>query len=181
MLRAAVKSGSELGLKVKQVMESGSLVSDEIVIELVQKELARLTAKTDFFDGFPRTIPQAKAMSEAGVILDAVVEIQVGDEELVKRATGRRVHPGSGRVYHILYNPPKVEGKDDESGEALVHREDDMEDTVRERLSVYYQETYPLVEYYKALVSKGLKYIEVDGQGHDLKEIQENISKELSS
>ena len=92
-----------------------------------------------------------------------------------------RVHPGSGRVYHILYNPPKVEGKDDESGEALVHREDDMEETVRERLSVYYQETYPLVEYYKALVSKGLKYIEVDGQGHDLKEIQESISKELSS
>ena len=182
MLRAAVKSGSDLGLKVKQVMESGSLVSDEIVIELVQERISQDDCQNGFlFDGFPRTIPQAKAMSEAAVVLDAVVEIQVGDEELVKRATGRRVHPGSGRVYHILYNPPKVEGKDDESGEELVHREDDMEETVRERLSVYYQETYPLVEYYKAMVSKGLKYIEVDGQGHDLMEIQEAISKGLSS
>ncbi len=182
MLRAAVKSGSDLGLKVKQVMESGSLVSDDIVIELVQERISEDDCQNGFlFDGFPRTIPQAKSMSEAGVVLDAVVEIQVADEELVKRATGRRVHPGSGRVYHILYNPPKVEGKDDETGEELMHREDDMEETVRERLSVYYQETFPLVEYYKVMVSKGLKYIEVDGQGHDFKEIQEAISKGLGS
>ena len=136
MLRAAVKSGSDLGLKVKKVMESGSLVSDGIVIELVKERISQDDCKNGFlFDGFPRTIPQAKAMSEAGVVLDAVVEIKVGDEELVKRATGRRVHPSSGRVYHVLYNPPNVEGKDDDSGEDLVHREDDMEETVRERLS----------------------------------------------
>ena len=115
----------------------------KLLLSWCRKELGQADCQSGFlFDGFPRTIPQATAMSKAGVILDAVVEIQVGDEELVKRATGRSVHPGSGRVYHILYNPPKVEGKDDESGEALVHREDDMEDTVRERLSVYYQETH---------------------------------------
>ena len=180
MLRAAVKSGSELGSRVKQVMESGALVSDEIVIELVKERIGQSDCQKGFlFDGFPRTIPQAEAMSSAGVVLDAVVEIQVEDEELVKRATGRRVHPGSGRVYHVEFNPPKVDGKDDESGEDLVHREDDMEETVRERLSVYYEETYPLVQYYKGLVGNGLKYVEVDGQSHDLNEIQNEISQGL--
>ena len=180
MLRAAVKSGSELGSRVKQVMESGALVSDEIVIELVKERIGQSDCQKGFlFDGFPRTIPQAEAMSSAGVVLDAVVEIQVQDEELVKRATGRRVHPGSGRVYHVEFNPPKVDGKDDESGEDLVHREDDMEETVRERLSVYYEETYPLVQYYKGLVGNGLKYVEVDGQSHDLNEIQNEISQGL--
>ena len=180
MLRAAVKSGSELGSRVKQVMESGALVSDEIVIELVKERIGQSDCQKGFlFDGFPRTIPQAEAMSRAGVVLDAVVEIQVEDEELVKRATGRRVHPGSGRVYHVEFNPPKVDGKDDESGEDLVHREDDMEETVRERLSVYYEETYPLVQYYKGLVGTGLKYVEVDGQSHDLNEIQNEISQGL--
>jgi len=180
MLRAAVKSGSELGSRVKQVMESGALVSDEIVIELVKERIGQSDCQKGFlFDGFPRTIPQAEAMSSAGVVLDAVVEIQVEDEELVKRATGRRVHPGSGRVYHVEFNPPKIDGKDDESGEDLVHREDDMEETVRERLSVYYEETYPLVQYYKGLVGNGLKYVEVDGQSHDLNEIQNEISQGL--
>tara|TARA_X000000368_G_scaffold48687_1_gene34740 strand:+ start:158 stop:805 length:648 start_codon:yes stop_codon:yes gene_type:complete len=180
MLRAAVKSGSELGSRVKQVMESGALVSDEIVIELVKERIGQADCQKGFlFDGFPRTIPQAEAMSSAGVVLDAVVEIQVEDEELVKRATGRRVHPGSGRVYHVEFNPPKIDGKDDESGEDLVHREDDMEETVRERLSVYYEETYPLVQYYKGLVGNGLKYVEVDGQSHDLNEIQNEISQGL--
>lgn len=182
MLRAAVKSGSELGSRVKQVMESGALVSDEIVIELVKERIGQADCQKGFlFDGFPRTIPQAEAMSSAGVVLDAVVEIQVEDEELVKRATGRRVHPGSGRVYHVEFNPPKVDGKDDESGEDLVHREDDMEETVRERLSVYYEETYPLVQHYKGLVGTGLKYVEVDGQSHDLNEIQNEISQGLTN
>ena len=181
MLRAAVKSGSDLGDRVKKVMEAGALVSDEIVIELVRDRIGQPDCMNGFlFDGFPRTIPQAEAMSKAGVILDAVVEIQVEDEELVKRATGRRVHAGSGRVYHVEYNPPKVSGKDDETGDDLVHREDDMEATVRERLSVYYEETYPLVNYYKDLVREGLKYVEVDGQSHNLSEIQKNISNGLA-
>ena len=181
MLRAAVKSGSDLGDRVKKVMEAGALVSDEIVIELVRDRIDQPDCMNGFlFDGFPRTIPQAEAMSKAGVILDAVVEIQVEDEELVKRATGRRVHASSGRVYHVEYNPPKVSGKDDETGDDLVHREDDMEATVRERLSVYYEETYPLVNYYKDLVAEGLKYVEVDGQSHNLSEIQKNISNGLA-
>ncbi|MDC0213858.1 adenylate kinase [Gammaproteobacteria bacterium] len=181
MLRAAVKSGSDLGDRVKKVMEAGALVSDEIVIELVRDRIGQPDCMNGFlFDGFPRTIPQAEAMSKAGVVLDAVVEIQVKDEELVKRATGRRVHANSGRVYHVEYNPPKVSGKDDETGDDLVHREDDMEATVRERLSVYYEETYPLVNYYKDLVSEGLKYVEVDGQSHNLSEIQKNISNGLA-
>ncbi len=164
MLRAAIGSGSELGNRVKAVMDSGALVSDEIIIDLVKERIQADDCANGFlFDGFPRTIPQAQAMDDAGIPIDAVVEIQVPDEELVKRITGRRVHPGSGRVYHVVYNPPKEEDQDDVTGEALQQREDDTESTVRERLSVYAAQTQPLVDYYRAKTQ--LNYLEVDGSG----------------
>lgn len=150
MLRAAVKAGTELGLKVQEIMNTGGLVSDDIIIALVKERIAQEDcAKGFLFDGFPRTIPQADAMKEAGVHLDHVVEIAVEDEEIVKRMAGRRVHPASGRTYHVEYNPPKVEGKDDVTGEDLIQRDDDREETVRHRLSVYHEQTAPLVDYYK--------------------------------
>lgn len=151
MLRAAVKEGTELGLKVKEIMETGGLVSDDLIISLVKERIAQDDCKAGFlFDGFPRTIPQADAMKDAGVQLDHVVEIAVEDEEIIKRMSGRRVHPASGRTYHVVFNPPKVEGKDDETGEDLIQREDDQEETVRHRLSVYHEQTAPLVDYYKS-------------------------------
>jgi adenylate kinase len=181
MLRSAVSSGSALGERVKAVMDSGALVSDEIIIDLVKDRIQHDDCANGFlFDGFPRTIPQAEAMTSAGVEIDAVVEIQVPDEELVQRITGRRVHPGSGRIYHLVYNPPKVEGCDDETGEALVQREDDTEETVRERLSVYKEQTEPLVEFYHAMESQGLRYIAVDGQG-EVASIQAAIAAALDS
>ncbi|PWW40169.1 adenylate kinase [Chromohalobacter israelensis] len=150
MLRAAVKEGSELGLKVKEIMNSGGLVSDDIIIALVKERIAQPDCANGFlFDGFPRTIPQADAMKEASVKLDHVLEVAVDDEEIVTRLAGRRVHPGSGRVYHVDYNPPKEEGKDDVTGEALIQRDDDREATVRNRLSVYHEQTEPLVQYYR--------------------------------
>lgn len=150
MLRAAVKEGSELGLKVKEIMTSGGLVSDDIIIALVKERISQPDCANGFlFDGFPRTIPQADAMKEASVKLDHVLEIAVDDEEIVKRLAGRRVHPGSGRVYHVDYNPPKEDGKDDVTGEALIQRDDDRESTVRNRLSVYHEQTEPLVNYYR--------------------------------
>ncbi|WP_355659720.1 adenylate kinase [Halomonas salifodinae] len=150
MLRAAVKEGSELGLKVKEIMTSGGLVSDEIIIALVKERIAQPDCENGFlFDGFPRTIPQAEAMKEAAVKIDHVLEISVDDEEIVKRLAGRRVHPGSGRVYHVEYNPPKETGKDDVTGEALIQRDDDQESTVRNRLAVYHDQTAPLVDYYQ--------------------------------
>lgn len=156
MLRAAVKAGSELGLKVKEIMNTGGLVSDEIIIALVKERISQSDCENGFlFDGFPRTIPQADAMKEAGVKLDHVVEIAVADEEIVKRLSGRRVHPDSGRVYHIEYNLPREEGKDDVTGEALIQREDDREATVRNRLSVYHEQTEPLVEYYSSWAAAG--------------------------
>ncbi|SDL98363.1 Adenylate kinase [Franzmannia pantelleriensis] len=151
MLRAAVKEGSELGLKVKEIMTSGGLVSDDIIIALVKERIAQKDCENGFlFDGFPRTIPQADAMKEAGVKLDHVLEIAVADEEIVKRLAGRRVHPGSGRVYHVEYNPPKEDAKDDVTGEALIQRDDDRESTVRNRLAVYHEQTAPLVDYYQS-------------------------------
>ncbi|APX92037.1 adenylate kinase [Halomonas sp. 1513] len=151
MLRAAVKEGSELGLKVKEIMTSGGLVSDDIIIALVKERIAQKDCENGFlFDGFPRTIPQADAMKEAGVKLDHVLEIAVADEEIVKRLAGRRVHPGSGRVYHVEYNPPKQDAKDDVTGEALIQRDDDRESTVRNRLAVYHEQTAPLVDYYQS-------------------------------
>nr|WP_314582941.1 adenylate kinase [uncultured Pseudomonas sp.] len=155
MLRAAVKAGTELGLKAKSVMDSGGLVSDDLIIGLIKDRLSQPDcANGCLFDGFPRTIPQAEALKNAGLAIDHVVEIKVDDEEIVKRISGRRVHEGSGRVYHTVFNPPKVEGKDDETGEDLVQRKDDVEETVRHRLSVYHAQTEPLVKFYQELQAK---------------------------
>ncbi|SHK33114.1 adenylate kinase [Halomonas caseinilytica] len=150
MLRAAVKEGSELGLQVKEIMETGGLVSDDLIISLVKERIAQPDCANGFlFDGFPRTIPQADAMKDAGVKIDHVLEIAVPDEEIVNRLAGRRVHPASGRIYHVDLNPPREEGKDDVTGEPLIQRDDDSEATVRNRLSVYHDQTAPLVEYYQ--------------------------------
>ena len=168
MLRAAVKAGTELGLIAKSVMDSGGLVSDDLIINLVKERISQDDCKNGFlFDGFPRTIPQAEALVKAGVELDHVLEIAVEDEEIVQRIAGRRVHEASGRVYHVVYNPPKVEGKDDVTGEALVQRKDDTEETVRHRLSVYHSQTKPLVDFYQKLAAaQGKpKYSYVEGVG----------------
>ena len=168
MLRAAVKAGTELGLIAKSVMDSGGLVSDDLIINLVKERISQDDCKNGFlFDGFPRTIPQAEALVKAGVELDHVLEIAVEDEEIVQRIAGRRVHEASGRVYHIVYNPPKVEGKDDVTGEDLVQRKDDTEETVRHRLSVYHSQTKPLVDFYQKLAAaQGKpKYSHVEGVG----------------
>lgn len=150
MLRAAVKEGSELGLKVKEIMATGGLVSDDLIIALVKERITQPDCANGFlFDGFPRTIPQADAMKDAQVRIDHVLEIAVPDEEIVKRLAGRRVHPASGRTYHIDYNPPKEDGKDDVTAEPLIQREDDSESTVRNRLLIYHDQTAPLVEYYQ--------------------------------
>ncbi len=152
MLRAAVKAGTPLGLEAKEIMASGGLVSDDLIIALVKERIAQPDCSKGFlFDGFPRTIPQAQAIVEAGVKIDHVLEIAVADEEIVERLSGRRVHPGSGRIYHVTHNPPRQEGVDDETGEALVQRDDDQEDTVRNRLRVYHEQTAPLVGFYQNL------------------------------
>ena len=168
MLRAAVKAGTELGLQAKSVMDAGGLVSDDLIINLVKERIAQPDCANGFlFDGFPRTIPQAEAMKEAGVTIDNVVEIAVEDEEIVSRIAGRRVHAASGRVYHVEHNPPKVAGKDDETGEELIQREDDKEATVRHRLSVYHSQTKPLVDFYQKLAAAQgpPKYTRVEGVG----------------
>lgn len=152
MLRAAVKAKTELGLAAKEVMDAGGLVSDDIIIGLVKERIKQPDCAEGFlFDGFPRTIPQAEAMVAAGVDIDHVVEISVDDEEIVERLSGRRVHPASGRVYHVQHNPPRREGLDDETGEALMQRDDDKEETVRKRLEVYQQQTRPLVKFYQSM------------------------------
>ena len=166
MLRAAVKAKSELGMQVEQVMASGGLVTDEIIIALVKERIQEDDCGSGFlFDGFPRTIPQAEAMVDAGVPIDVVLEIDVADEEIVKRLGGRRVHPNSGRVYHVEFNAPKVAGKDDETGENLIQREDDQEDTIRKRLDVYHEQTEPLVKFYEDIQRQGqpVKVIKVNG------------------
>lgn len=165
MLRAAIKSGSELGLAAKKVMDEGKLVSDEIIIGLVKERIAQNDcAKGFLLDGFPRTIPQADAMQEAGIAIDHVIEFDVADEIIVERMSGRRVHPASGRVYHVEYNPPAAEGKDNETGEDLVIRPDDQPETVRKRLAVYHEQTKPLVDYYQGQASNGhCQYHKVDG------------------
>ena len=167
MLRAAVKAGTPLGQRVKKVMESGALVSDDIIIALVKERITQPDCAAGFlFDGFPRTIVQAQALIDAGIELDGVLEIEVPDEEIVKRLSGRRVHEKSGRVYHVVYNPPKVPGRDDETGDELVQRKDDAEATVRQRLSVYHDQTFPLVEFYRKLADENVvRYAKVQGIG----------------
>ncbi len=156
MLRAAVKAGTPLGLEAKKVMDAGGLVSDDIIIGLVKDRLQQDDCKSGYmFDGFPRTIPQADAMKDAGVPIDFVLEIDVPDAEIVERMSGRRAHLASGRTYHVKYNPPKVEGKDDVTGEDLVQRDDDKEETVKKRLDVYHSQTKPLVEYYSKWAASG--------------------------
>jgi adenylate kinase len=169
MLRAAVASGSELGLKAKSVMDSGSLVSDDLIIDLVKQRIQEADcAKGFLFDGFPRTIPQAQALVDAGIDIDKVLEIRVPSEEIVARMSGRRVHSASGRVYHIQYNPPKQEGLDDVTGEPLNQREDDKEETVRHRLQVYADQTAPLINFYQSLeksAASAPEYVSVEGVG----------------
>lgn len=167
MLRAAVKAGSPLGALVKEVMATGGLVTDDIIIALVKERIEQPDCTKGFLlDGFPRTIPQAEAMEEAGIQIDVVVEIGVEDEEIVKRLSGRRVHADSGRIYHVINNPPKVAGVDDETGEALIQRDDDQEETVRKRLKVYHEQTEPLVNFYQQLEEKahGVKVVRLNGQ-----------------
>ena len=181
MLRAAVKAQSELGKKVEKVMVSGGLVTDEIIIALVKARIEEEDCKDGFlFDGFPRTIPQASALLESNILIDVVLEIDVQDDEIVKRLSGRRVHLDSGRVYHIIYNPPLKEGLDDVSGEELIQREDDQEKTVRNRLKVYHQQTKPLVEYYTQLSSleSNVRVIKINGLDK-VDSIREEIFKML--
>ena len=170
MLRAAVQAGTELGMMAKKIMDAGGLVSDEIIIALVKTRIAEPDCRNGFlFDGFPRTIPQADALKAAGVAINYVVEIDVSDEEIVRRLAGRRIHPGSGRVYHVIFNPPKAENMDDVTGEPLIQRDDDREETIRRRLETYHAQTEPLVEYYarwSAHGGKGApKYVKIAGTG----------------
>ena len=170
MLRAAVKAGTELGVAAKKIMDAGGLVSDDIIIGLVKDRIAQPDcAKGFLFDGFPRTIPQAQAMIDVGVAIDYVIEIDVPDAEIIERLSGRRVHPGSGRVYHVRYNPPKVAGKDDVTGEDLVQRDDDQVETITRRLEIYHSQTKQLVDFYQTLAGDGSadapKYARVEGVG----------------
>lgn len=183
MLRAAVKAGTPLGREAKQVMDAGGLVSDAVIVGLVKERIAQPDCRNGFlFDGFPRTIAQADALKAEGVKIDAVVELQVDDEEIVRRMSGRRVHLGSGRVYHTRYNPPKTDDRDDVTGEPLVQRDDDKEDTVRKRLQVYHEQTRPLVDYYFSWARQGgpeaPRYIVIDGKG-PVDQVKQRIMKAL--
>jgi adenylate kinase len=179
MLRAAVKAGTELGIAAKKIMDAGGLVSDDIIIGLVQDRIKESDCANGFlFDGFPRTIAQADALKDAGVPIDYVVEIDVADEEIIRRMSGRRVHPASGRTYHVVFNPPKVAGKDNETGEDLIQRDDDKEETVKKRLNVYHSQTKPLVKYYSDWTTAGTpgapQYVKVAGTGK-VEEIRDAI------
>ncbi len=179
MLRAAVKAGTPLGIAAKKVMDAGQLVSDDIIIGLVKERLRDHDCGNGcLFDGFPRTVPQAEAMRHSGVDLDFVLEIDVDEDEIIQRMSGRRVHPGSGRVYHVKFNPPKVPGKDDVTGEPLIQRDDDKEETVRRRLQVYRQQTRPLVDYYAKWAAQGdaraPKYRKISGVG-SVAEIRDRV------
>ncbi|MDT0594770.1 adenylate kinase [Glaciecola petra] len=178
MLRSAIKAGTEMGLAAKKVMDAGQLVSDDIIIGLVKERIAQKDCEKGFLlDGFPRTIPQAEAMQDAGIAVDYCIEFDVPDSVIVDRMSGRRVHPASGRVYHVVYNPPKQEGKDDVSGDDLVIRDDDQEATVRKRLGVYHEQTKPLIDFYQSAAKQGLcDYLSVDGT-----QAVADIAAELSS
>ncbi len=184
MLRAAVKAGTPLGLEAKKVMEAGGLVSDEIILGLVKDRITESDCANGYiFDGFPRTLAQAESLKAQGVDIDYVVEIDVSDEEVINRMTGRRMHPASGRTYHIVFNPPKLEGKDDETGEDLIQRDDDKEETVKERLKVYHDQTEPLISYYTTWSDSGSsdapKYRKIGGVD-TVDEIQNQIKQALS-
>lgn len=179
MLRGHVKAGTDLGKAAKKIMDTGGLVSDDIIMGMVKERIQDADCRNGYlFDGFPRTLAQADALKEAGVFVDAVVEIDVPDEEIIKRMSGRRVHPASGRTYHVAFNPPKEEGKDDETGEPLVQRDDDREDTVKARLQVYHDQTEPLIDYYATWAEHGgegaPRYVKVDGIG-SVTEIRDRI------
>ncbi|MCU7904788.1 MAG: adenylate kinase [Candidatus Thiodiazotropha sp. (ex Epidulcina cf. delphinae)] len=180
MLRAHVKAGTELGAAAKKIMDEGGLVSDDIIMGMVKERIVEDDCKNGYlFDGFPRTIPQAESLKQAGVPVDAVVEIDVPDEEIIKRMSGRRVHLASGRTYHVLYNPPKAEGKDDLTGEDLIQRDDDQEETVKARLKVYHDQTEPLISYYSNEAQGGsCKYVKINGVG-GVDEIREQIFQGL--
>ena len=181
MLRAAIKAGTEMGKMAKSAMDAGQLVTDEIIIGLVKDRIAEDDCKNGYLlDGFPRTLPQADAVTNAGIEIDAVIEIDVPDSEIVTRMAGRRAHLASGRTYHIVYNPPKIEGKDDETGEDLVQRDDDKEAVVLDRLKVYHDLTKPLIGYYKNQASKieSLTYITVDGTA-DIADVEASIVSKL--
>ncbi len=185
MLRAAVKAGTPLGLEAKAIMDAGGLVRDDIIIGLVKERIAEADCANGFlFDGFPRTIPQAEAMKEAGVDIDYVVEIDVPDASIIERMAGRRVHVASGRTYHVKFNPPKVEGKDDETGEELIQRADDAEETVMKRLAVYHEQTEVLVSYYGKLAASGdakaPKYVKINGVG-EVNAIRDQVFAALSA
>ncbi len=184
MLRAAVKAGTPMGLAAKKVMDSGALVSDDIIIGLVKERIKEADCANGFmFDGFPRTIPQADAMKAAGVDLDYVVEIAVDDAKIIDRMSGRRLHPASGRTYHVKYNPPKVAGRDDVTGEELIQRVDDEEATVKKRLAVYHEQTKPLIDYYGDWAASGVKgapkYVCIQGVGK-MDEIRDQIFAALA-
>jgi len=185
MLRAHVKSGSELGAAAKKIMDTGGLVSDDIIMGMVKERITQDDCANGYlFDGFPRTIPQADALKEGGVEVDAVVEISVDDSEIIRRMSGRRVHLSSGRTYHVVFNPPKEEGKDDQTGEPLIQRDDDQEETVRERLKVYHEQTEPLIAYYTEYSNSGSdtapRYVKVDGIG-GVDEIRDRIFSGLDA
>lgn len=181
MLRAARAAGTELGRKADEYMRAGELVPDDLIIALVKERIAEPDCENGFlFDGFPRTIPQAQALQESGVEIDFVVEIRVDDSEIIERISGRRVHEGSGRVYHVVHNPPRQEGRDDVTGEPLIQRKDDTEDTVRRRLDVYHEQTRPLVDFYQSLgESSRTCFRTVEGIG-SVDEIRQRIETALS-
>ena len=185
MLRAAVSAGTSLGRQAKVIMDAGELVSDEIILNLVKERITQADCQKGYlFDGFPRTIIQAEGLKNIGVNVEYVVEIQADDNEIVKRMSGRRVHPASGRTYHVLFNPPQNDNTDDQTGEPLIQRDDDTEETVRKRLEVYIEQTAPLIKYYSNMATEGgnnaIKYVQINGIG-DVEEVKTNILSALQT